>query len=127
MCKGTPTQGWRGYSSYVLLEERKPPRRSLRSRDGRGSTEVDTMARRSGKRFTGLVLAAALVVLGLPGTSSALSQTVNIRDNTFTPNEVRIDPGDRVIWRNNGAATHSATSELSESKGGFDSGKMSPG
>ena len=79
------------------------------------------------RRFVGLIAAAALLVLGLPGTSQALTQTVNIRDNTFTPKEVRIDPGDSVIWRNNGAATHSATSELSEGKGGFDSGKMKPG
>lgn len=84
------------------------------------------MARR-GRRSVGLLVAAALVVLGLPGTSSALTQTVNIRDNTFTPKEVRIDPGDRVIWRNNGAATHSVTSEISKSNGGFDSGKMAPG
>lgn len=87
------------------------------------------MARRMrvGKRPAALFLTAALVVLGLPGTSGALTQTVNMRDNTFTPKEIRIDPGDRVVWRNSGAATHSATSELSESKGGFDSGKMSPG
>lgn len=85
------------------------------------------MARSVGKRAFGLVLAAALVVLALPGTSGAVTQTVSIRDNTFNPKEVRIDPGDSVIWRNNGAATHSVTSELGEGKGGFDSGKMNPG
>jgi plastocyanin len=85
--------------------------------------EVDTMAR----RLVGLVAAALLVVIGLPGTSGAVTQTVSIRDNTYNPKEVRIDPGDRVIWRNNGATTHSVTSETPRSKGGFDSGEMKTG
>jgi plastocyanin len=86
--------------------------------------EVDTMAKR---RLMSLMVAVVVLVLGLPGTSGAVTQTVSMRDNTFNPKEVRIDPGDRVIWRNNGAATHSVTSEISKSKGGFDSGKMNPG
>jgi plastocyanin len=70
-----------------------------------------------------IAIAAALVVLGLPATSGAASQKVDVRDNYFVPQEVHIDPGDSVVWTNVGARTHTVTSDT----GDFESGTMDSG
>ena len=71
-----------------------------------------------------VVLAGSLLVLGLPGVSQGASATVTIRDNRFEPQEVRIDPGDTVVWTNQGARIHDVTSD---ERGQFRSGNMEPG
>ncbi|MGH2755728.1 MAG: plastocyanin/azurin family copper-binding protein [Actinomycetota bacterium] len=69
-------------------------------------------------------LAAAAMVLGLPGSSHGATQTVAVRDNRFDPREIRIDPGDTVIWTNQGGRTHDIKSD---EQGEFRSGTMRPG
>ncbi len=66
-----------------------------------------------------------LVLLGLPpAPSQGATTTVSMRDNRFTPQEVRIDPGDTVIWVNEGARVHDIKSD---EQGEFRSGDMQPG
>ena len=76
---------------------------------------------------------AALVALALcvcalvawPTSADAATQTVTIRDNSFNPEEIRIDPGDSVLWTyTNGRNTHRVQSD---DRGAFDSGDMRSG
>lgn len=55
--------------------------------------------------------AATLALLSVPAVSHAVSRTVEIRDNKFEPREVRVDPGDTVVWVNRGARVHDVTSD----------------
>lgn len=77
----------------------------------------------------GIAASIALVagLLGLspqPARAASASASIAIRDNAFTPPEVRIDPGDSVIWNyEDGQNTHTVTSD---ERGQFDSGDMSP-
>lgn len=84
-----------------------------------------------GSRSTTLVAVAALAALfsaalvAVPRPARAASATVQIRDNSFTPNEVHIDPGDSVVWHyNQGRSVHDVTSD---ERGEFSSGDMRPG
>jgi plastocyanin len=79
---------------------------------------------RTALRALGVFLAGALLVLGLPQASLGASATVTIRDNSFNPREVRIDPGDLVIWTNQGSRVHDVKSD---ERGQFASGNLQPG
>ena len=72
------------------------------------------------------LLAVALLGLVASGlyTPAAEAATVNIemKDNVFQPPESAIKAGDTVVWKNTGAAPHTATL-----KGVFDSGLVNPG
>ena len=71
-------------------------------------------------------LAVAALGLSLMGIqpASAASQPVAIRDNRFDPQETRIQPGDTVVWNNQGARVHDVTSDR---RGEFASERMRPG
>ena len=71
-----------------------------------------------------VLVAGALMMLGLPGTSQGASVSVTIRDNRFEPQEVRIDPGDTVVWSNQGARVHDVQSDK---RGEFSSENLQPG
>lgn len=79
--------------------------------------------RRSALRPAVGALIGLLLVLGLPTASYGANQSVSIRDNRFSPQEVRIDPGDTVIWTNQGSRVHDVRSDTGE----FRSGDMQPG
>ena len=69
------------------------------------------------------LFSAALVTV--PKPAHAASATVQVRDNTFVPEEVHIDPGDSVVWHyDQGRNVHTVTSD---ERGGFRSGDMRPG
>lgn len=70
----------------------------------------------------------ATLVVGLvsvhPSQAEAAPATVGVRDNVFSPSEVRIDPGDSVVWNyEQGQNTHTVTSD---EPGQFNSGDMRP-
>lgn len=69
------------------------------------------------------VLFGGLLVIGSPTASLGASQTVSIRDNRFAPQEVRIDPGDTIVWTNQGSRVHDVRSDTND----FRSGDMEPG
>lgn len=83
------------------------------------------MATKTRRRRSALAISllGAIVFLGLPAPSYGATQTVSIRDNRFVPQEVRIDPGDSVVWTNQGARIHDVRSD----DGAFRSGDMEPG
>ncbi|MGI8407509.1 MAG: right-handed parallel beta-helix repeat-containing protein [Actinomycetota bacterium] len=86
---------------------------------------MDTIdPRRRSKRFLAVTLAGCALVLGLPGASQGASREVAIRDNSFEPQEARIDPGDSIVWINQGDQPHTVTSDK---RGEFNSGDMDPG
>ena len=62
-------------------------------------------------RIAKLVLAGLVGVVGLPVVSHAATQAVTIRDNSFSPQEIHIDPGDTVVWNNQGTRVHDVTSD----------------
>ncbi|MEA2475829.1 MAG: hypothetical protein QOF16_528 [Actinomycetota bacterium] len=66
---------------------------------------------------------AVLMLGGLPAESIAASASVTVRDNYFSPQTVHVDPGDTVVWTNQGSRVHTVTSDT----GDFDSGNMSSG
>src|SRR5687768_8636453 len=71
------------------------------------------------------VLGTMLAVASLGAhPASAASQPVTIRDNKFDPQETRIQPGDTVVWSNQGARVHDVTSDR---RGEFRSQRMRPG
>jgi len=79
------------------------------------------MGTRATKRHALLVAVAIVVALVAPGGVSAATAEVSIVDFNFVPFEIRISPGDTVVWRNNGAAPHTVTDHLT-----FDSGILNP-
>lgn len=70
-----------------------------------------------------VTIAGASLILGLPVASRAASQTVSVNDNRFSPQEVHIDPGDTVVWTNQGTRVHDVTSD----DGSFKSGDLGRG
>lgn len=70
-----------------------------------------------------VTLAGSLLVPALPAAVRAATIDVSIRDNSFSPQEVRIDPGDTVLWTGFGIRTHDVTSDT----GDFASGDMARG
>ena len=54
--------------------------------------------------------------------------TITIRDNSFSPTSLTIDPGTTVRWVNNGSAIHTVTSGTRNNANGiFNSGDMRNG
>lgn len=86
---------------------------------------MDTTRDRSNRRRVLAILAVSIMtVLGLPSMSQGATTTVTIRDNRFLPQEVHIDPGDSIVWTNQGARVHDVKSDTA---GQFRSGDMEPG
>lgn len=76
-----------------------------------------------GRTRTSAALAPLLVLAALavaPAPARAADADVTVRDNVFSPQEVRIDPGDTVTWSSGGTRTHDVTSD----SGAFASGDM---
>ena len=71
-------------------------------------------------RAIAVAMIGSLLVLGLATESQAASQTVSVIDNRFSPQEVHIDPGDTIIWSNQGQNTH----DIRADDGSFKSGIM---
>lgn len=67
--------------------------------------------------------AVVLMIAGLPATSVAASASVAMHDNYFSPQTLHVDPGDTVVWSNQGSRVHTVTSDT----GDFDSGNVNPG
>lgn len=77
-----------------------------------------------------LIPVVLLVAQGCSKSSSPTSppppsgNSVSIIDNAFNPASLTVDSGVTVTWRNNGATTHTVTSD---STGLFNSGNIAPG
>jgi plastocyanin len=56
------------------------------------------------------------------GTASAESAAVGIADFKFDPAEIHVPVGGSIVWTNNDAQQHTATSS-----GNFDAGAIQPG
>jgi plastocyanin len=69
-----------------------------------------------------ILLASFVSALALP--ANAASQSVAARDNRFEPQKINIDPGDTVVWSNQGSRVHDVTSDK---RGEFRSDRMRPG
>ena len=65
-------------------------------------------------------------VLGPVGVAVAATNYVTVEDYHFTPGEVRIEPGDRVRWTNEGNQVHTVTSDNPGNED-FDAGRLSNG
>lgn len=66
------------------------------------------------KRAAGALLLCALsaaTLVALPNASFAATTPVAVRDNRFDAKEIRIDPGDTVVWTNQGARVHDVTAD----------------
>ena len=93
-------------------------------RSENGGPTVMSINRAARLALTLLLLLPAAVV-SLPSGAIAATQSVTIRDNNFNPEEIRIDPGDSVLWTYaNGRNTHRVQSD---ERGQYDSGDMRPG
>lgn len=79
-------------------------------------------SRRAG-RALGSIFAGLVLMLGLPATSGAAPRSVSITDNQFDPRHTRVNPGDTVIWSNNGSRVHDVTAD----DGSFKSDPLEPG
>ena len=64
------------------------------------------------------VLIAGLLTTMAAQPSQAASQAVTMRDNTYNPEEVRIDPGDTVTWNNQGSRIHTINADDRSFKSG---------
>ena len=65
-----------------------------------------------------------------PGTNPSPTSTnaVSIRDNSFSPGAITIDPGTTVTWTHNGMVVHTVTSGTEDMHTGlFDSGDLTNG
>jgi len=58
-----------------------------------------------------------------PHAHAAAAAKVTVGDNFFSPSKVKIAPGGKVKWTNNGKVQHNVTF----SGGGFQSGNFGPG
>jgi plastocyanin len=58
-----------------------------------------------------------------PQAQAAAVAKVSARDNFFSPTKVKVSPGDKVKWKNDGKVDHNVTF----SGGGFRSGNFGPG
>jgi plastocyanin len=67
-------------------------------------------------------------LLAFVAVSSAVQVPVSIIDNVFSPDSVQIDPGDSIVWTNNGVNPHTSTSGVSGVPDGlWNSGTLSHG
>ncbi len=65
-------------------------------------------------RNLGLTMAGVLVIglmVAFPEPTRAASSTVTARDNSFDPGEIRIDPGDTIVWSNQGSRIHTVNAD----------------
>ena len=75
-------------------------------------------------------LGLGLLAAGLPASSrpapaqEPARHVVEIRDMAFQPSQLRVAPGDTVVWINRDIVPHTATLPGS---GGWDSGILAPG
>ncbi|MGZ8763448.1 MAG: cupredoxin domain-containing protein [Acidimicrobiia bacterium] len=72
--------------------------------------------------FVVLVLTFGALMLAA-GPAGAATKTVSITDSSFDPPTLEVEPGDTVIWTNDGTATH----DVSADDGTFQSGPLAPG
>ena len=71
---------------------------------------------------------SALALLAAAGLSLAVQVPVSIVDFAFSPDTARINPGDSVVWTNNGAFLHTSTSGVNGVWDSlWDSGDIAPG
>jgi plastocyanin len=73
-----------------------------------------------------LLLIAVLAVAGVASAASAHQQataTISITATGFTPDDIRVQPGDTVTWKNNDTHPHSVVSDA----GLFSSKTLAPG
>jgi plastocyanin len=70
-----------------------------------------------------LTLTAALLVLALPASSSAATETVKIIPGAFSPANVTIAAGEAVQWTNTTSGSHQIVSDT----GNFASSTLTPG
>ncbi len=79
------------------------------------------------RRFGALLLACGALAFGAlafdAGPAAAATVNVQITDTGFGPSTLEVQPGDTVIWTNDGTATH----DVSADDGSFQSGPLSPG
>lgn len=74
--------------------------------------------------FVLIVFFTATTVAMVPESSRAANEGVTMRDtNKFNPEEVRIQPGDTVVWSNQGTKTHTVTADNKN----FNSGDVKAG
>ena len=60
---------------------------------------------------------------GAMGNSKPNTWSVSIEDFYFEPANAAVQPGDTIVWTNNGAHPHTVTAD----DGSFDSGTLQPG
>jgi plastocyanin len=71
----------------------------------------------------GFVFGLALgALVALAFAAHAGTEHVGARENDFLPQEIRIDPGDKVVWKNVGFREHTVTANDRS----YDSGRMDP-
>jgi len=68
------------------------------------------MTKRTGTRLV-LVAIALVAALVVPGAVSAATRDVEIADFAFTPFEITVNPGDEVVWTNQGPSQHTVTDD----------------
>jgi parallel beta-helix repeat protein len=73
-----------------------------------------TSTRRLAAQVALVVLTAGGLVTGVPPAARAAEHSVSARDNVFSPQQLRIDPGDTVTWTNFGPRVHNVTSDTGE-------------
>ncbi|KIC22798.1 cupredoxin domain-containing protein [Leisingera sp. ANG-Vp] len=78
---------------------------------------------RLNRRGFGLSLTAAAMLQAGQGRAAGAEHAVTIRRFTFSPAELVIRPGDRVVWENRDSAPHTATGR----DGGWDTGEIVKG
>ena len=67
---------------------------------------------RLSRRAVALAALGALAVVGLPVSSVAVaSRAVAIYDNRFNPRQIHVEPGDTVVWTNQGGRVHDVTAD----------------
>lgn len=66
---------------------------------------------------------AATGIVGFADESEAATRDVAIKDNFYSPKKLHIEPGDTVVWTNQGTRTHTVTSDDKD----FRSGEMKSG
>ncbi len=72
------------------------------------------------------IVLLGLVLMVLPATAAQIP--VSMVDYAFSPQTVNINPGDEVIWTNNGYYVHTSTSGTNGVPDGtWNSGNLSPG
>ena len=80
-----------------------------------------------GARFS-LGLLLGVVAWWMASLAGAATTNVTIKDDSFNPPSVTINPGDTVMWTNTGARTHTSTSGTGCTPDGqWNSGDLTPG